>query len=550
MNEIIETETPQPAGQSAEETTLNETIAKTMEISDLDFDMSEEPQDVPPKKRRRVRIVMSVIVCLVFFVGIGVFASFFLRYYLADRAADRGNYAKAYEAFTALNNFLDSPERAAEQYDLMRYAQAEELCQQEDFLNAYQMFRALGDFQDAAQRAETALLMQDAVNHYVEAMELYGKDDFDSLVRSYGGFEGIKVENFRDTAERMESLLVKLDDLAVGYADQGYCFRVPEILDFLAEKGYPRAEELRAEIVAQEHIEPDGSYYDMDTSHIGSFSGSTTREDFFTLWRYMYLTSTTKLHVPAARGGAASSSYVDQVLERVEQGYYLSEIVLPEYPSIYDWYSEVYWDDGYMMDYMNVYTKWGSGYTASELAAHVEALDNFCRESIRVLNENLLLGASMSNRQKAQVIYDWVCFYLTYDHTTEIHDAGIAVEGRLGVCESYVAIYARMCNLVGVPTYGQSGKTNDQADGETHIWTVQEDENGDLFYTDPTWGDTYDFWTDAYELSGDDLYQAFHTDYADRIWSSGTYFWQSKLFYSHTPHFEFPHEWVKSVTSR
>lgn len=551
MNEIIETETPQPAGQSAEETTLNETLEKAGEMPFSGIDIPGGSQDVPPKKRRRVRTMIAVTVCLALLVGAGIFASFFLRYYLADRAAGHGNYAKAYEMFTALNNFMDSPERAAEQYDLMRYAQAEEMYQQDKFLNAYQMFRALGDFRDAAQRAETALLMQDAVNDYDEAMNLYNKDDFDSLVRSYGGFERIKVENFRDTAERMEALLVKLDNLAMDYANQGYCFRAPEILDFLAEKGYPRTEQLLAEIVAQEHIEPDGSYYDMDTSRIGSFSGSTTREDFFTLWRYMYLTGTTKLHVPAARGGAAGASYVNQVLERIEQGYYLSEIVLPEYPSIYDWYSEVWWNDSNrMMDYISVYTRWGSRYTADELAGHVETLDNFCRESIRVLNENLLLGASMSNRQKARVIYDWVCFYLTYDDTTEIHDAAVAVEGRLGVCESYVAIYARMCNLVGVPTYGQSGKTNNQADGETHIWTVQEDEDGKLFYTDPTWGDTYDFWTDAYELSSDDLYQAFHADYEDRIWSSDLYFWQSKLFYSHTPHFEFPHEWVKSVTSR
>lgn len=506
-------------------------------------------QDAPPKRRLHVRTVITVIACLALLVGIGIPASFFVRYFLAGWAADCGDYAKAYEAFTTLNNFMDSPERAAEQYKLMCYAQAEELYQQDEFLSAYQMFCELGDFQDAAQRAETALLMQDAANEYDEAMRFYEKENYYNLTLSYTHFEEIQVENFRDTAERMESLLVRLDHLTMDYVNQGDCCRTPKILDFLAQKGYPRTEELRSELVAHEHIEPDDSYYDMDTSRIGSFSGSTTREDFFTLWRYMYLTGTTKLYVPAARSGAASASYVDRVLERVEQGYYLSEIVLPEYPSIYDWYNEVWWT-GNVMDYMNVYTRWGSKYSADELAGHVETLDSFCRESIRVLNENLLLGASMSNKQKARVIYDWVCFYLTFDQTTDIHDAAVAVEERLGVCESYVAIYARMCNLAGVPTYGQTGRTNNQADGETHIWTVQEDENGTLFYTDPTWGDVEEHFAKSYEQGVDDPYQVFCTDYENRIWSSSAYFWQPELFNSHTPHFEFPYEWVKSVTSR
>ena len=547
MNETIRTDTSQQTEPSAEGTP-DET--NPTEASVFDIDTLESSQDTPPKKRRRVRTTLAVIACLALLVGIGIPAGFFVRYFLADWAADRGNYAKAYEAFTALNNFMDSPERAAEQYKLMRYAQAEELYLQDEFQNAYQIFSELGDFQDAAQRAETAQLMLVAANIYDEAMRFYDKEDFYNSVHSYNCFEGIEVENFRDTTERMESLLVRLDHLTMDYVDQGNCCRTPKILDFLAQKGYPRTEELRSELVAREHIEADDSYYDMDTSRIDSFSGSTTREDFFTLWRYMYLTGTTKLYVPAARSGAAGASYVNQVLERVEDGYYLSEIVLPEYPSIYDWYSEVWWDDSYnMMDYMNVYTRWGSKYTADELAGHMEALDSFCRESIRILNENLLLGASMSNKQKARVIYDWVCFYLTFDQTEETHDAAVAVEERLGVCESYVAVYARMCNLAGVPTYGQTGRTKNQADGETHIWMVQEDENGTLFYTDPTWGDVEEHFAKSYEQGVNDPYQVFCTDYENRIWSSSTYFWQPKLFDSHTPHFEFPYEWVKSVTS-
>ena len=532
----------------------DETAAERAETSEAPQD-TRIPQDAPPKKRRRGRAAAIAAVCLALLAGLGTAGSFFVRYHLADQAAERGDHAQAYEAFIALGSFQDSPERAAEQYNLLRYAEAEALYQREEFSGAYDIFRELGDFQDAAERAETAQLMIRADRVYEVAMRYYNEEDFDGLTRSYATFERIRehfgLENFRDSAQRMQSLLEKLAGLAVDYAGQGCCYRTPKVLDFLSQKGYPRTEALRAEILSREHIEPDGSYYDMDISRIGSFSGSTTREEFFTLFRCMYLTGTTSLYLPAARGSAASSAYVDRVLARIEDGYRLSEIIFPEYVSVYDYRTTVWWNDA-GMDYMDLYTRWNNTYTTDELAAHMEALDAFCRESIRVLNDNLILGASMSREQKAKIVYDWVCFYLSYDHRGDaaIHDAGIAVDKRLGVCESYVAIYARMCNLLGIPTYGQVGITNSDVYGSTHIWAVQEDEGGNLFYTDPTWGDEADYLTGLYELGTDDPYAAFCANYEEGIWSYKTHFWQSELFDSHTPLFEFPYEWVKSVTSK
>ena len=63
----------------------------------------------------------------------------------------------------------------------------------------------------------------------------------------------------------------------------------------------------------------------------------------------------------------------------------------------------------------------------------------------------------------------------------EIHDAGIAVQVGEGVCEAQTAIYNRMCNLAGIPTYGQIG----HSDGE-HIWSIHLDEDGNIFYVDST----------------------------------------------------------------
>lgn len=552
MNEMTETNPPIPqqADPPIKPAMPDEAAAGAAGAPVSGLDTSGTPHGTPPKKRPRARTVAVAVVCLAFLVGVGTAASFFVRYYLADRTAECGDYAAAYEAFTALNGFRDSPERAAEQYNLMRYAQAEALYQREEFPDAYDLFCELGDFRDAAERAETAQLMIRAAEEYDEAMGYYAEEDFDSLVRSYTCFEEMEVKDFRDSAQRMASLLTRLDALAVDYAAQGYCYRAPKVLEFLAQKGYPRTEELHAEILSREHIEPNDGYYDMDTSHIGSFNASTTPEEFFTLWRYMYLTGTTRLYLPVNRSGAAGSAYADRVIDRVTDGYHLSQIIFPEYTSIYDWYATVWWNDG-GMEYMDMYTKWDVDYTADELAAHAETLDSFCRESIRILNEDLMLGASMSNEQKARVIYDWVCFYLSFDvGENENHDAGVAVETRLGVCESYVGIYARMCNLAGVPTYGQYGVTNQRAnDDDTHIWTVQEDEAGNLFYTDPTWADWTDTLTKRYEEEASDLYEAFRTDYEERIWSLNGCFWQSELFESHTPRFDFPYEWVKSVTA-
>lgn len=173
----------------------------------------------------------------------------------------------------------------------------------------------------------------------------------------------------------------------------------------------------------------------------------------------------------------------------------------------------------------------------------------------------------MTNKQKARVLCDWVSCAIDYDDDKVIHDAFVALQNEIGVCESYVAMYTCLCRMAGVPTWGIVGDTEEEdTDDETHIWAVQLDEEGNVFYTDPTWGDneeitgrgvTLELFQDYYENRGQDAEElieltaelgldpdSIDTDEEDRYYSlywnapNYTYFWRDSLWDSHSAFYD------------
>jgi len=94
---------------------------------------------------------------------------------------------------------------------------------------------------------------------------------------------------------------------------------------------------------------------------------------------------------------------------------------------------------------------------------------------------------SMTDREKAQVYYEWICNHTTYDHeATEnsiSHLAYSLFTRGTAVCDGYTGAYNLLLKLEGI---GCSALFN-----EDHIWTVA-DLDGEIVHIDTTWGDADD----------------------------------------------------------
>ncbi|MDE5592340.1 MAG: hypothetical protein K2I75_00125, partial [Clostridiales bacterium] len=117
----------------------------------------------------------------------------------------------------------------------------------------------------------------------------------------------------------------------------------------------------------------------------------------------------------------------------------------------------------------------------------------------------------MPDVQKAQAIYDWIMWQVTYDTPATLMSGGESLssyylEGVLGdgttkiggvaynpnaVCDGMSKAYALMCNIEGIPcvrVVGRAGKNIDTAGG--HAWN-KVFVNGAWYFVDCTWGDSH-----------------------------------------------------------
>ncbi|MBQ8081327.1 MAG: hypothetical protein IJ240_05440, partial [Clostridia bacterium] len=74
-------------------------------------------------------------------------------YAAADQAEQDGDFAAAFDGFTALGDYKDSAERAAQVQDKGNYAKAVQYAMEGKFSQAYPLFTALGGYRDSAEKA-------------------------------------------------------------------------------------------------------------------------------------------------------------------------------------------------------------------------------------------------------------------------------------------------------------------------------------------------------------------------------------------------------------
>ncbi len=439
-----------------------------------------------------------------------------VRYSFAAAMLERGEYAGAEQAFEALGDYKDAAQQAEEAQKGLLYLDAQALMEQDKWNEARDRFEQLGDYRDAAVLVEklnrydqacvymALALYEDAIEDFralgdfrdaaeqaVECERLAAlKTTYEDGVWEYRNGKwldayrtlfSIREEEYEDTLAMLEEIAAVAEELVMRYAGEGERGKLLAFLRLMEEIDPAKGSALRQELAPEETIEEDWTYFQFDPECLTVCSPDTKGEEYAETLLYMILHGETELTL-------LSESELNKADTLGE--FYLGQNILgdiiPGYGLVYKMSAAV------QENSMEIRLRYREEYSEQQFIQIIETYETFCEESLHALVETGLLSASMSRRQKAEIISEWVGFYLSYDMKKEIYLAGVAVEEAKGVCSSYASLYHRMCNLAGVPTYGQGGTAYDPVSYGPHIWLIHVDEAGGIFYADPTWADPWD----------------------------------------------------------
>ncbi len=126
--------------------------------------------------------------------------------------------------------------------------------------------------------------------------------------------------------------------------------------------------------------------------------------------------------------------------------------------------------------------------SAEELVMQQQYFEESAKQLNQQLYENNILNDSMTEKEKAEILFAKVTQNLAYD--TDIHYESYtgygAVKNKYAVCQGYTALYNYLLKLNNIYCIGQSGYII--SDNAPHIWTVSV-LDGETAYSDVTFGD-------------------------------------------------------------
>ena len=517
----------------------NEIPAETAPLLSAEQADTAEASAAPRKRKKRV-----VLLCLLALLLAAAVSAPFAAYEYARQALAQERYDTAVAWFERLGDFRDSAALCSEAKSGLLYTQANALMDSCNYAAAAEIYQTLEAYRDSDELLLQAKHMLRVVKKY-EAVEANFLDG--GYLFALRDLRKIEDEPYPPISELKGKLLDAIYERMMEQWYGGSVLSARRQLKLLEEEGYPAVEGLRDRLREELRMEPDTSYYDaVSPQHITVFNAATTEREYAAVFEYMAINNIGSLTL-RVNGRSASSSAIDR---RLCRGYDLLAQRLPELAYVYNVSWWMTWDASQTVQRIDLTLTPAEAGSLKEAAEHVSYIRSYCEEVLRALNEELLLTNTMSHREKAYVILNWVDHYLDYDDDKAIHDAFTAIREERGVCTCYTALYNCLCRLAGVPTLGQVGDA-----GESHIWSVQLDEDGKMFYTDATWADSS--WSASHGTSVDDL-----ADYVDELldylppYLQGVsraeaendplcflpdyYFWQETLWDSHTATVEAP----------
>ncbi|MEI7884148.1 MAG: S-layer homology domain-containing protein [Clostridia bacterium] len=127
-------------------------------------------------------------------------------------------------------------------------------------------------------------------------------------------------------------------------------------------------------------------------------------------------------------------------------------------------------------------------------SAKIKAMrSSFFLETANTLNlliKNNKITSSMTEKEKARVIYEWVALNTAYD--TKLAAESFTGYGqmlkKLAVCQGYTATYNLMCKMLGIKIEGVTGTAKSNGTSAEHMWSLAV-LDGTSLYIDVTWGD-------------------------------------------------------------
>lgn len=160
-----------------------------------------KPKSKPCPQKSPKWTTYTVAAVLVLACGIGVW-TLVIRpsndYRVALALMNSGKYREAAEAFEALGQYWNSPEKAVESL----YQNAQALMDSGKFVEAAEAFEALGDYQDSVEKAENARMGSHLSAAYRDAQVLMDSGKF---VEAAEAFEALG--DYRDSAEKAQKVL-------------------------------------------------------------------------------------------------------------------------------------------------------------------------------------------------------------------------------------------------------------------------------------------------------------------------------------------------------
>lgn len=199
------------------------------------------------------------------------------------------------------------------------------------------------------------------------------------------------------------------------------------------------------------------------------------------------------------------------------------ELVAAQHPEIFWWNGSCSLTGGGILKFEYICTD-------SEIAQTNEKIENKAKEILEQINPQ------GDDFEKSLAIFDYIVLNTTYNTDAvgniEKYPHSSTIEGvfldESAICSGYAKAYQYLLKMAGIDSILVSG-TAQTPNGESgHAWILQETD-GFYYYTDPTWGDSYegsgksDFVSHTYfcitseEISSthkytDECYQIFETE--------------------------------------
>lgn len=122
---------------------------------------------------------MAAVAAIAVVLCAGIWGIRYYQYFSAKRAAQKGDFEKAYSIFVSLKNFQDSADLAASCRKEADYAAAESLFEAEHYREAAEAFKALGEYADSVVRAQESEYLYGKVllenGEYRNAYDVFGR---------------------------------------------------------------------------------------------------------------------------------------------------------------------------------------------------------------------------------------------------------------------------------------------------------------------------------------------------------------------------------------